>query len=42
MYLHNYPTKDLIEMQGKEGMLNATYKQIEDILKSRNIKTEEK
>jgi hypothetical protein len=42
MYLHNYPTKDLIEMKGKEGMLETTYKEIENILKSRNIKTQVK
>jgi hypothetical protein len=42
MYLHNYPTKDLIEMKGKEGMLETTYKEIENILESRNIKTQVK
>jgi NH3-dependent NAD+ synthetase len=42
MYLNNYPTKDLIEMKGKEGMLETTYKEIENILESRNIKTQVK
>lgn len=42
MYLHNYPTKDLIEMKGKKGMLETTYKEIENILQSRNNQNTEK